>query len=285
MEPDSSEAGQGGNAANPALSPRPGEDATLGHPASRVVAALATGLREPIVAILLAIAFFTTISGKPVDGILMLIAAVSLAWDAGRRPRGQDGQARPATGAATHGGEVSADSEAGGQAIATRPGTAATTGTTTGTDALTGASTATGTGAPAGPSTAAGTGVLVTGALVIAGAVYAGVVGSFTRYSWPATAGIVALGTVVVLIGWHGPLRHRPARDHLPALGAALWGGLFVVGCLWELTALLRQPTLTVTSHAYPTVSALTDPVLASALGRSAVLAAWLGIGWYLVRR
>ena len=54
------------------------------RPAGRALAALA-GLRAPVVWILLAIAFFTSISGKPVDGVLMLIVAVGLAWDAGRR--------------------------------------------------------------------------------------------------------------------------------------------------------------------------------------------------------
>ena len=54
------------------------------RPAGRALAALA-GLRAPVVWVLLAIAFFTSISGKPVDGVLMLIVAVGLAWDAGRR--------------------------------------------------------------------------------------------------------------------------------------------------------------------------------------------------------
>ena len=54
------------------------------RPAGRALAALA-GLRAPVVWILLAIAFFTSISGKPVDGVLMLIVAVGLAWDVGRR--------------------------------------------------------------------------------------------------------------------------------------------------------------------------------------------------------
>src|SRR5215475_15452606 len=50
---------------------------------------------------------------------------------------------------------------------------------------------------------------------------YAVVAGSFTRYSWPATVAVVGLGTVVVLIGWHGPLRYRQARDRLPVAGTA----------------------------------------------------------------
>ena len=53
---------------------------------SHVVTAL-TGLREPIVAILLIIGFMSWISGKPLDGLLILLAGASLAWDAGRRSR------------------------------------------------------------------------------------------------------------------------------------------------------------------------------------------------------
>jgi len=49
--------------------------------------ALLVGLRMPVVIILLLIAAFTAASGKPLDGLLMMIAAVCLAWDAGRRSR------------------------------------------------------------------------------------------------------------------------------------------------------------------------------------------------------
>jgi len=89
----------------------------------------------------------------------------------------------------------------------------------------------------------------------------------------------------VVLLGWRGPLRRRPAGATLPRAGTAVWGGLFVAGCLWELTALLEQPTLATSSYAHPTVSTLTDPVLASSPGRWAVLAGWLALGWYLAGR
>ncbi|HEY2077045.1 MAG TPA: hypothetical protein VGH53_11985 [Streptosporangiaceae bacterium] len=47
--------------------------------------------------------------------------------------------------------------------------------------------------------------------------------------------------------------------------------------------ALPPGPHLTKDSHAHPTISALTDPVLASSPGRSAVLGGWLLTGWYLV--
>ena len=52
-----------------------------------------SGFREPIVVILLLIAFFTAISGRSVDGVLLLVVAVSLAWDSARTRRA-DPQAR-----------------------------------------------------------------------------------------------------------------------------------------------------------------------------------------------
>jgi hypothetical protein len=211
------------------------------------VAALA-GLREPVVWVLLAIAFFTSISGKPVDGVLMLIAATGLAWDTGRRalrpgPSAGDG------GQAGQGGEP---------------------------------------GAGAAPRPAGRYGgrrrLLAVTAVVACGAAYAGVVGSFIRYSWPATAGIVGLGTLVVVIGWHGPRRARPPR-RLPVAGTLAWAVLLVAGCLWELGALLQQPSLTTDSYAHPTISTLTDPLLATPPGRAVLLLAWLAFGWYLVER
>ncbi len=207
------------------------------RPAGRVLAALA-GLREPVVWILLAIAFFTAISGKPVDGVLMLLVAVGLAWDAGRR-------------ALRH-------SDVAGAA-----------------------------GAPAWPARLRGGRyrVILVGALLAGGAAYADVAGSFSRYSWPVTACIVGLGTVVVLIAWHGPVRARRVDGRLPVTGTLAWIAVLVAGCLWELGALLQQPSLTTDSYSHPTISTLTDPVLATSPGRAVVLFAWLALGWYLVER
>jgi hypothetical protein len=220
------------------------------RPAGRTVGVLA-GFREPVVWILLAIAFFTSISGKPVDGVLMLIVAAGLAWDAGRRAR----ESRRAAVGQASGVGVEAG-QAGSVAGRAEP-------------------------APAGGRRR----LLILAALLIGAAAYAGVVGSFIRYSWPATAGIIILGTVVVLIGWHGPLRRRKVRGRLPAAGTLAWVVVLVFGCLWELAALLLQPSITTDSYAHPTISTLTDPVLAASPGRSLVLAAWLALGWYLVDR
>src|SRR5262249_6717885 len=108
---------------------------------------------------------------------------------------------------------------------------------------------------------------------------------SFSRYSWPATAGIVGLGTAVVLIGWHGPVHARPERGQLPLAGTLAWLVVLVAGCLWELSSLLQQPSLTTDSYAHPTLSTLTDPLLHPSPGRSVVLLAWVAFGWYLVER
>jgi len=48
---------------------------------------------------------------------------------------------------------------------------------------------------------------------------------------------------------------------------------------------LLQQPTLIASSYTHPTVSTLTDPVLAGWGGRSLLLAVWLLFGWFLVER
>jgi len=46
-----------------------------------------SGTREPVVATLLAIVFITVLAGKPLDGLLLAIVAIALAWDAGMRER------------------------------------------------------------------------------------------------------------------------------------------------------------------------------------------------------
>jgi hypothetical protein len=249
-----------GRVTRAAADPESSDDATGAagtHTASGVSPALA-GFREPVVVILLAIAFFTAISGKPLDGVLMLVVAVGLAWDAGHRARNGGVPVRDSGGpppGAHAASLVGSGQPVGARAVRLR--------------------------APAG-----GLWRWLAAAVLLAGGVlYAWLAGTFIRYSWPATVAVTGLGAIVVLIGWRGPLLHRPARDRLPAVGTALWVVVLVSGCLWELVSLLRQPSLTATSYAHPTISALTDPVLASAGGRAAVLAAWLAIGWYLVRR
>ncbi len=225
-----------------------------------MVTALA-GLREPIVVVLLLIAFFTWISGKPLDGLLMLVVAVSLAWDTGRRRMRQDGppEGRPADNSPQDFSAAAGRDEAGGTGPATHP--------------------------DAPPATARRWRRLLVLAWLAGGALYVVLVGSFSRYSWPVTVPVAALGAAVVVAGWRGPRHSRPTPARPPATGLALWGLVLVAGCLWELSSLFQQPTLTTSSYAHPTISTLTDPVLGTWAGRSIFLAGWLVLGWFLVER
>ncbi len=204
--------------------------------------ALWYGFRQPLVAVLLLIALSTAISGKPLDGVLMLTVATLVAWDAARsRLRAPAGPAEYVSGTDR--------TSTPGRAPARRRRTA--TGLTA----------------------------------IAAASLYAGLVGSFSRFSWPATSAVVVVGCLVVAIGWQGPLRQRPALAAAARRRSWLWGAIVVVGSSLELSSLLQQPHLTTDSYAHPTISALTDPLLAGHAGRSALLASWLLTGWYLVTR
>jgi len=206
--------------------------------------AAVSGLRQPIVAILLLIALFTTVAGKPLDGFLMLVVATLLIFDAARSRR------RSAAG--NPGASLAAQPVASAPADQPRRGLRR---------------------------------LLATAAWLVAGATYCTVVGSFSRYSWPATASVLALGCLMIAIGWQGPIRSRPPLRGKPLRRAWLWGIVLVSGGLLELGSLLEQPHLTTDSYAHPTISALTDPLLASHPGRSAVLGGWLLTGWFLAGR
>jgi hypothetical protein len=242
-----------------------------------------TGLREPIVVLLLIIGFMSWISGKPLDGLLIMLAGAGLAWDAGRRSR-QTSPAvvGPAEASAATASPVEASPAEVGPAEA-RPVEADPAARE---DAV-----LTAAGAPPAPI-AGGLSATVRrrrpallAAGLAGGVLYAVVVGSFSRYSWPATVVVAGLGAVVVAIGWRGPRHTRPAPPRPPLAGLVLWGVLAVACCLWELWSLLEQPNLATSSYAHPTISTLTDPVLSTWAGRSVVLAAWLGLGWFLVER
>ena len=114
---------------------------------------------------------------------------------------------------------------------------------------------------------------------------YAVAAGTFGRYSWPATVVIILPGVAVLALAWRGPLPGAPALTRPDRRGAWLWAGVFVALALWELAALLLQPSLTTDSYAHPTISVLSDPALASHPGRAAIMVVWLAFGWFLVQR
>jgi len=94
------------------------------------------------------------------------------------------------------------------------------------------------------------------------------------------------LAGAVGLVAW----RWRRRRGPGPGAGTggvgpsarwwALWTALAGVVLGWELACFARAPR-----HAYPTLSALLDSLDATRAGKTAAAAAWLALGWYLVRR
>jgi hypothetical protein len=216
--------------------------------ADRVLITL-SGVRQPIVAILLLISFFTVISGKPVDGLLLFTVATALAWDAGMHAR----ELAAARAAGTSAGPELAEKEPAQISVWKLR-----------------------TGLPRLRFVALGSAAAV---------VYALTVGAFSRYSWPTTAGVIGLGASVVVIGWGGPTRQRAIPRKFSRAGVITWSALLVAAGLWELTALLQQPNIETSSYAHPTISTLTDPLLATAPGRAIALLGWIALGAYLVER
>jgi hypothetical protein len=123
-------------------------------------------------------------------------------------------------------------------------------------------------------------------ALAILGAVaYAVVVGAFGRYSWPATVVVVVPGAMALILTWREESFPRRDVPPLDPIGVIAWVSALVGLALWELAALLLQPSLTTDSQAHPTISVLTDPLLATHPGRSISLLLWLGLGWFIMQR
>jgi hypothetical protein len=125
----------------------------------------------------------------------------------------------------------------------------------------------------------------VTPAIVFAGLGYAAVVGTFGRYTWPSTISVVGPGAAGVAVAWRRPTHQATEPLGLDPWGTLSWVAVFLALALWELAALLLQPSLTTPSPAHPTISTLLDPALASHLGRSITLLLWLAFGWLLVER
>jgi hypothetical protein len=112
---------------------------------------------------------------------------------------------------------------------------------------------------------------------------YAVIVGAFARYSWPASIAVLIPAAAAIAIAWRTP--SRGVSTTVGGRSASAWAVVFVALALWELAALLLQPSLTADSYAHPTISVLMDSVLASSIGRSAFLAVWLGVGRVLLDR
>jgi hypothetical protein len=122
--------------------------------------------------------------------------------------------------------------------------------------------------------------------LAIGAVLYAAVVGTFARWSWPISIAVAVPGALAVGYVWLGTpaIAANGARGQ-PRPSGAPWVIVLLALAAWEVQALLLQPSLTTSSWAHPTLSTLMDPVLASHIGRSISLAVWLWFGGYLLER
>lgn len=120
---------------------------------------------------------------------------------------------------------------------------------------------------------------------LMVGLSYVVVVGTFARYSWPASLAVFAPAALGIGVAWQGPQRPPLEHQSFERSGAFVWAAAFVALGLWELTNLFLQPSLTRGSQAHPTISVLMNPALATHAGRSIFLAAWLAFGLFLLER
>jgi hypothetical protein len=208
-------------------------------------AAVLAALRDPVVDVFLLAGTFDVLSGdRVVDGVVLFAVAVALGWDAPRRRAG-----------AMAGAPAGEDQVGMARVAAAGP-------------------------VPA-PRRLAG--LRHSPTVLVGVVVYAVLAAKFTRYSWPATIAVAAPAAAAVAAVWRRPSGEGTGPGRLPRAGLAAWASIFVALGLWELSALLLQPSLTTDSYVHPTLSVLMDPVLAGPLGRSVVLSLWLASGWYLV--
>lgn len=237
---------------------------------------LPMGLRDPVVVMLLVAAVFDGISDNWVHALFLGTVGMALAWDAHRRRRqhlidevaGADSdldRGAAVLGEAADNGPTATG--AGGALSFTHDGALALD-------------------APSGRSYAHTASSRYWAAVYsAAGIAFAVIVGGLPRYSWPASIAVASLGAAMVARGWSGPAARGTTPVTLDHRGTAVWTSVFVAGALWELAALLLQPSLTIGSDTHPTISVLSDPLLLSHLGRSVALLGWLGFGWFLLKR
>jgi hypothetical protein len=102
-------------------------------------------------------------------------------------------------------------------------------------------------------------------------------------HTLPLTAVTGLVGIMVV--GWAWLTQSDDQVVVVSRRGLLIWGVALLMLGLWELNALLGQPTLAESSYESPTISYMLDPVFATYVGRVAGLLLWAAAGRALIRR
>jgi hypothetical protein len=111
---------------------------------------------------------------------------------------------------------------------------------------------------------------------------YACLGGAPRPFTWQAALSTSVCGVVVLtaaLLARRRPGR-RPASVELSRGGRAAWVAWTIAVSGWELWAWASQPR-----SEHPTISSLTDSLVATYPGRSIALLGWLALGWWLAGR
>jgi hypothetical protein len=116
------------------------------------------------------------------------------------------------------------------------------------------------------------------GALLVAG--YAWIASGFQPFTRPSLIAIVGGGIVAIVAGAQLRLGVAPREAASPPRGAWSWAVLAAATSAWELQSFLQHPR-----HDHPTLSSLTNILLASHPARALALVAWLAAAVWLARR
>jgi hypothetical protein len=105
-------------------------------------------------------------------------------------------------------------------------------------------------------------------------------------YGGVETVVVVAIGIALIPIVWPQPAIPTPrARPDAVRRAALAWSTIAVVGCVWEIGAFFMSRPSPAAQYAYPPLSDLIDPFVASPVGRAVLIALWLIGGYALIRR
>ena len=105
-------------------------------------------------------------------------------------------------------------------------------------------------------------------------------------YGGVETVVVVAIGIALMPIVWPQPAIAVPkARPDAVRRAAVAWTLIAVAGFAWEIGAYFLARPSPAAEYAYPPLSDLVDPFIASPIGRAVLIALWLLGGYALIRR
>ncbi len=97
---------------------------------------------------------------------------------------------------------------------------------------------------------------------------------------------VVAIGVALIPVVWPQPANPTPrARPDAVRRAAFAWSVLAVAGFAWEIGAYFMSTPSPAAEYAFPPLSDLVDPFVASPVGRAVLIAIWLVGGYALIRR